>query len=59
MITMDDVRDCGLTACLDVVEPALAPGTGTPEPGGLTPYELLRAVRRLALELPVCAMDMV
>jgi agmatinase len=48
-----------LSVDVDVLEPALAPGTGTPEPGGLSPYELIGAVRRVALELPVCAMDVV
>ena len=31
----------------------MAPGTGTPEPGGLTSRELLEAVRRICLELPI------
>ena len=31
---------------IDVLDPGFAPGTGTPEPGGLTPADLLRAVRR-------------
>ncbi len=29
-----------LTLDIDVVDPAFAPGTGTPEPGGITPREL-------------------
>jgi agmatinase len=33
---------------IDVLDPAHAPGTGTPEAGGLTSRELLRLVRRLA-----------
>jgi agmatinase len=37
----------------------MAPGTGTPEPGGLTSRELLEAVRRIALEVPVVGMDIV
>ena len=40
-----------LTVDIDVLDPAFAPGTGTPEPGGLTTRELLRAVRRIAVEL--------
>jgi agmatinase len=38
-----------VTLDIDVLDPAIAPGTGTPEPGGLTYYEakaLLRAVAR-------------
>jgi arginase family enzyme len=33
---------------LDAVDPAYAPGTGTPVPGGLTSYEALCLVRALA-----------
>ena len=44
-----------LTVDIDVLDPAFAPGTGTPEPGGLTTRELLRAVRRVAAELDLCA----
>jgi agmatinase len=32
---------------IDVVDPGLAPGTGTPEPGGLSSREILDTVRRL------------
>lgn len=32
---------------IDVVDPAFAPGVGTPEPAGVTPQELLDAVRIL------------
>jgi agmatinase len=34
-----------LTIDIDVADPAFAPGTGTPEPGGWTSRELLEAVR--------------
>jgi agmatinase len=44
---------------VDVVDPGSAPGTGTPEPGGLSSRELLDAVRRVAIELPVVGMDVV
>jgi arginase family enzyme len=37
----------------------MAPGTGTPEPGGMTSRELLEAVRRICLELPVVGIDVV
>ena len=30
---------------VDVMDPAFAPGTGTPEPGGISSLELLRAIR--------------
>ena len=32
---------------IDVVDPAFAPGTGTPEPGGLSAHDALTIVRRL------------
>ena len=32
---------------IDVVDPAFAPGTGTPEPGGLAAHDALAIVRRL------------
>jgi len=35
---------------IDSVDPAFAPGTGTPEPGGLLPREALRMVRLAARE---------
>jgi agmatinase len=44
---------------IDVCDPAFAPGTGTPEPGGLSTREALRAVRRLATELPLAGMEVV
>ena len=44
---------------IDVVDPGSAPGTGTPEPGGITPREALRAVRRLAIEVGFRGMEVV
>jgi arginase family enzyme len=48
-----------LSVDIDVCDPAFAPGTGTPEPGGMTAIDLLRAVRRLCTELPVRGMEIV
>jgi agmatinase len=48
-----------LTVDIDVLDPAFAPGTGTPEPGGLTTRELLRAVRTVAAGVDLAAMDLV
>jgi agmatinase len=48
-----------LSVDVDVVDPGMAPGTGTPEPGGLTGRQLLDAVRRIAMELPVAGIDVV
>lgn len=44
---------------IDVVDPSAAPGTGTPEPGGLTSRQLLDTVRRLGRELRVVGADVV
>jgi agmatinase len=43
---------------IDVIDPGYAPGTGTPEPGGMTPREALRAVRTVARE-GLVGMDLV
>jgi agmatinase len=48
-----------LTVDIDVLDPAFAPGTGTPEPGGMTTAELLWAVRQVATQLDVIGADMV
>lgn len=37
-----------LSVDIDVLDPAFAPGTGTPEPGGMTTSELLDACRQVA-----------
>ena len=44
---------------IDVVDPGMAPGTGTPEPGGMTSRELIEAVRRICTELPIVGVDLV
>lgn len=43
---------------IDVLDPAAAPGTGTPEAGGLTSRELLGILRGMA-DLPIVAADVV
>lgn len=48
-----------LSIDIDVVDPGMAPGTGTPEPGGLTSRQLLDTIRRLARELNVVGADVV
>jgi formimidoylglutamase len=48
-----------LSVDIDVIDPGMAPGTGTPEPGGLLTRELLRAVRRVAGRVELAAMDVV
>ncbi|MCX7423494.1 MAG: agmatinase [Planctomycetia bacterium] len=50
---LDDVRLCVgskptyVTLDIDAVDPAFAPGTGTPEVGGLTSHQMLQLVRGL------------
>jgi agmatinase len=56
---VDDCDGVFLSIDVDVVDPGMAPGTGTPEPGGLTSRQLLDAVRRLALSLPIVGIDVV
>jgi len=48
-----------LTVDVDVLDPAFAPGTGTPEPGGMTTVDLLWAARTVATELEVVGADVV
>jgi agmatinase len=48
-----------LTVDVDVLDPAFAPGTGTPEPGGMTTVDLLWAARTLAAELEIVGADVV
>jgi agmatinase len=58
-IALDDCDAVFLSVDVDVVDPGMAPGTGTPEPGGLTGRQLLDAVRRIAMELPLAGLDVV
>jgi agmatinase len=48
-----------LTVDVDVLDPAFAPGTGTPEPGGMASADLLWAVRELASRLELVGADVV
>ncbi len=48
-----------LTVDIDVLDPAFAPGTGTPEPGGMTSADLLWACREITARAHVVAMDVV
>jgi agmatinase len=44
---------------VDVLDPAFAPGTGTPEPGGMSSGELLWACRTLASKLELAGAEVV
>jgi agmatinase len=48
-----------LSVDIDVLDPGMAPGTGTPEPGGMLTRELLRAVRQVAGAVTLVGMDVV
>ena len=56
---LKDVPTVYLTLDIDGLDPAYAPGTGTPEGGGLSTRELLELVRSVVSQLPVQAMDLV
>jgi agmatinase len=58
-IAVDDCDGVFLSVDIDVCDPAHAPGTGTPEPGGLTARQLLDSVRRIAYEMPLVGIDVV
>lgn len=51
-------RPVYVTIDIDVIDPAFMPGTGTPEPGGISSGEALEAIR-LMHELDVVSMDLV
>ncbi|HEV7400405.1 MAG TPA: agmatinase [Solirubrobacterales bacterium] len=48
-----------LSVDIDVLDPAFAPGTGTPEPGGMTSADLLWACRELANRLDLVGAELV
>ena len=48
-----------LTIDIDVLDPAFAPGTGTPVSGGLTSIQLIQLFKQMLRTLPIRAMDIV
>jgi agmatinase len=48
-----------LTVDVDVLDPAFAPGTGTPEPGGMTSADLLWACREVAARVELVGAEVV
>ncbi len=48
-----------LTVDVDVLDPAFAPGTGTPEPGGMSSADLLWACRQIGRRLALVGVDVV
>ena len=58
-IAVDDCDGVYLSVDVAVCDPGHAPGTGIPEPGGLSGRQLLDAVRRLCHQLPVVGVEVV
>jgi agmatinase len=56
---LDGADSIYLSLDIDVIDPGMAPGTGTPEPGGMLTREVLRAVRRIVGAVDLAAMDIV
>jgi guanidinobutyrase len=56
---LDGPEHIYLSVDIDVLDPGFAPGTGTPEPGGMQPIDLLHAIRQIVLRTDVVAMDVV
>jgi agmatinase len=48
-----------VTVDIDVLDPAFAPGTGTPEPGGMTTGDLLWACREVGARVELVGADVV
>ncbi|GIU95490.1 MAG: agmatinase [Gaiellaceae bacterium] len=48
-----------LSVDVDVLDPSIAPGTGTPEPGGMTSADLLWACRELSRRCELVGIDVV
>jgi agmatinase len=53
---MEGLPHVFLSVDIDVCDPAFAPGTGAPEPGGMNARDLLWAIRTLAVRLPIAGM---
>ena len=58
-LAAQDTDGVFLSVDIDVVDPGMAPGTGTPEPGGFTGRELLDAVRRIGRECNLVGVEVV
>lgn len=55
-----DGPDCVyLSIDIDVIDPGMAPGTGTPEPGGMLTREVLRGIRQIVGAVDLAGMDVV
>jgi agmatinase len=52
-------KPCYLTCDLDILDPSVLPGTGTPEPGGLMFHELMSILISLISGLSIVGLDVV
>jgi agmatinase len=52
-------KPCYLTCDLDILDPSVLPGTGTPEPGGLMFHELMSILISLITGLSIVGLDVV
>lgn len=48
-----------LSIDVDVLDPSVLPGTGTPEPGGLSYYQVLTLMKAITARAPVIGLDLV
>ena len=63
-VVADTLRTLGagpvfVSSDVDVLDPAYAPGTGTPEPGGMTSADLLWATREIGANVELVGADVV
>jgi agmatinase len=52
-------KPCYLTCDLDILDPSIFPGTGTPEPGGLMFHELITILISIITRLHIVGLDVV
>jgi len=52
-------KPCYLTCDLDILDPSIFPGTGTPEPGGLTFHELINTLISIITRIHIVGLDVV
>jgi agmatinase len=54
-----DLADLPVGVRVDELDPAFAPGTGTPEPGGMSTVDLLWACREIAASTELAGFEIV
>ncbi|MEN6475773.1 MAG: agmatinase [Syntrophaceae bacterium] len=58
-ITWTQACPCYITCDLDILDPSIFPGTGTPEPGGMTFLELVQTLVALLSQVACVGLDVV